>query len=54
MYFRIRGKRVAAGEPRRPSPTDLEVVHTYERTHNIQSLLIGRDITGTSAIERRA
>ena len=26
--------------------TDMEVVHTYEGTDNIQSLLIGRDITG--------
>jgi glutaryl-CoA dehydrogenase len=30
--------------------TDMEVVHTYEGTDNIQSLLIGRDITGISAI----
>jgi glutaryl-CoA dehydrogenase len=29
--------------------TDVEVVHTYEGTDNIQSLLIGRDITGISA-----
>jgi glutaryl-CoA dehydrogenase len=28
----------------------MEVVHTYEGTDNIQSLLIGRDITGISAI----
>jgi glutaryl-CoA dehydrogenase len=30
--------------------TDMEVVHTYEGTDNIQSLLIGRAITGISAI----
>jgi glutaryl-CoA dehydrogenase len=30
--------------------TDMEVVHTYEGTDNIQSLLVGRDITGISAI----
>ena len=30
--------------------TDMEVVHTYEGTDNIQSLLIGRDITGISAL----
>jgi glutaryl-CoA dehydrogenase len=30
--------------------TDMEVVHTYEGTDNIQALLIGRDITGISAI----
>lgn len=29
--------------------TDMEVVHTYEGTDSIQSLLIGRDITGISA-----
>jgi glutaryl-CoA dehydrogenase len=28
----------------------MEVVHTYEGTDNIQSLLVGRDITGISAI----
>jgi glutaryl-CoA dehydrogenase len=28
---------------------DMEVVHTYEGTDNIQSLLVGRDITGHSA-----
>ena len=30
--------------------TDMEVVHTYEGTDNIQALLVGRDITGISAI----
>jgi glutaryl-CoA dehydrogenase len=30
--------------------TDMEVVHTYEGTDSIQALLIGRDITGISAI----
>ena len=30
--------------------TDVEVVHTYEGTDHIQSLLVGRDITGISAI----
>ncbi len=30
--------------------TDMEVVHTYEGTDNIQALLIGRDITGISAL----
>ena len=30
--------------------TDVEVVHTYEGTDNIQTLLVGRDITGISAI----
>ena len=30
--------------------TDMEVVHTYEGTDSIQSLLVGRDITGISAI----
>ncbi len=30
--------------------TDMEVVHTYEGTDNIQALLIGRDITDISAI----
>jgi glutaryl-CoA dehydrogenase len=29
--------------------TDMEVVHTYEGTDSVQSLLIGRDITGISA-----
>jgi glutaryl-CoA dehydrogenase len=29
--------------------TDMEVVHTYEGTEFIQSLLIGRKITGHSA-----
>lgn len=29
--------------------TDMEVVHTYEGTEQIQSLLIGREITGISA-----
>jgi len=29
--------------------TDMEVVHTYEGTDSIQSLLIGRDLTGISA-----
>ena len=29
--------------------TDMEVVHTYEGTDNIQALLVGRDITGISA-----
>ena len=28
----------------------MEVVHTYEGTDNIQSLILGRDITGISAI----
>jgi alkylation response protein AidB-like acyl-CoA dehydrogenase len=28
----------------------MEVVHTYEGTDNIQALLVGRDITGISAI----
>lgn len=31
--------------------TDMEVVHTYEGTDSIQSLLIGRDITGMSAFK---
>lgn len=30
--------------------TDMEVVHTYEGTHFIQSLIVGRAITGTNAI----
>jgi glutaryl-CoA dehydrogenase len=30
--------------------TDVEVVHTYEGTDHIQTLLVGRDITGISAI----
>jgi glutaryl-CoA dehydrogenase len=29
--------------------TDMEIVHTYEGTDTIQSLIIGRDITGISA-----
>ena len=29
--------------------TDMEVVHTYEGTDSIQSLIIGRDVTGISA-----
>ncbi len=29
--------------------TDMEIVHTYEGTDSIQSLIIGRDITGISA-----
>jgi glutaryl-CoA dehydrogenase len=29
--------------------TDMEVVHTYEGTDSIQSLIIGRDITGIPA-----
>jgi glutaryl-CoA dehydrogenase len=28
---------------------DLEAVHTFEGTETIQSLIVGRDITGTSA-----
>jgi glutaryl-CoA dehydrogenase len=28
----------------------MEVVHTYEGTDSIQALLVGRDITGISAI----
>jgi glutaryl-CoA dehydrogenase len=31
--------------------TDMEVVSTYEGTDSIQSLLIGRDITGISAFK---
>jgi glutaryl-CoA dehydrogenase len=31
--------------------TDMEVVHTYEGTDTIQSLIIGRDITGISAFK---
>ena len=31
--------------------TDMEVVHTYEGTDNIQALLLGREITGISAIK---
>ena len=27
----------------------MEVVHTYEGTDSIQSLIVGRDITGISA-----
>ncbi|HEY0813315.1 MAG TPA: acyl-CoA dehydrogenase family protein [Pseudonocardia sp.] len=30
--------------------TDMEVVHTYEGTDSIQALLVGRDVTGISAI----
>lgn len=30
--------------------TDMEVVHTYEGTEFIQSLLIGRKITGQNAL----
>ena len=29
--------------------TDMEVVHTYEGTDTIQSLIVGRDITGIAA-----
>jgi glutaryl-CoA dehydrogenase len=29
--------------------TDMEVVSTYEGTDSIQSLLVGREITGLSA-----
>ena len=29
--------------------TDMEVVHTYEGTDSIQSLILGREITGLSA-----
>jgi glutaryl-CoA dehydrogenase len=29
--------------------TDMEIVHTYEGTDSIQSLLVGRDVTGISA-----
>jgi glutaryl-CoA dehydrogenase len=29
--------------------TDMEIVHTYEGTDTIQSLIIGRDVTGISA-----
>lgn len=31
--------------------TDMEVVHTYEGTDSIQSLIIGRDVTGISAFD---
>jgi glutaryl-CoA dehydrogenase len=31
--------------------TDMEVVYTYEGTDHIQALLIGRDVTGISAIQ---
>jgi glutaryl-CoA dehydrogenase len=27
----------------------MEVVHTYEETDSVQSLIVGRDITGTAA-----
>ena len=33
--------------------TDMEVVHTYEGTEFIQSLLVGREITGISAFSAR-
>ena len=29
--------------------TDIEILHTYERTETIQTLIVGRDITGKSA-----
>jgi len=29
--------------------TDMETIHTYEGTETIQTLLVGRDITGLSA-----
>ena len=29
--------------------TDLEIVDTYEGTDSIQSLIVGRDVTGISA-----
>ena len=32
--------------------TDMEVVHTYEGTDFIQSLIVGREITGVSAFKR--
>jgi glutaryl-CoA dehydrogenase len=28
---------------------DIEAIHTYEGTEHIQSLIVGRDITGVSA-----
>jgi glutaryl-CoA dehydrogenase len=28
---------------------DIEAVHTFEGTETIQALIVGRDITGTSA-----
>jgi glutaryl-CoA dehydrogenase len=28
---------------------DIEATHTYEDTETIQTLIVGRDITGTSA-----
>lgn len=34
--------------------TDSEINHTYEGTESIQTLLIGRDITGISAFSRRS
>jgi glutaryl-CoA dehydrogenase len=33
----------------RPLGTDYYLVHTYEGTDTIQSLIIGRDVTGISA-----
>jgi glutaryl-CoA dehydrogenase len=29
--------------------TDIEILHTYEGTETIQTLIVGRDITGKSA-----
>jgi glutaryl-CoA dehydrogenase len=29
--------------------TDIEAIHTYEGTETIQTLIVGRDITGASA-----
>ena len=29
--------------------SDIEVIHTYEGTETIQTLIVGRDITGVSA-----
>jgi glutaryl-CoA dehydrogenase len=29
--------------------TDIEAIHTYEGTETIQTLLVGRDITGVGA-----
>ncbi|MFD7160554.1 hypothetical protein ACFV9C_38625 [Kribbella sp. NPDC059898] len=41
--------RVAKLVVRAGIDADMEVVHTYEGTDTIQPLIIGREITGTSA-----
>ena len=45
-----RRQRHPAGKPRRPPPRRHGGVLTFEGTDSIQSLIVGREITGLSAL----